>query len=199
MSRDQRVDDYINRKAEFAKPILLNMRETIHAACPQAQETIKWGAPAFMYKGEILGIMAAFKAHAVFNLWRGSQVLSDTGSEEAAMGQFGRMTSVEDVPDRKSFSAILQKAMALIDNGVKSPRAKKEPRPELETPDDLKAALADNRKAAATFEAFSPSCRREYVEWVTEAKREETRQKRLIEAVAMMAEGKKRNWKYEKC
>jgi uncharacterized protein YdeI (YjbR/CyaY-like superfamily) len=199
MSRDQRVEDYIGRKAEFAKPILLNMRETVHAACPEAEETIKWGAPAFMYKGEILGIMAAFKAHAVFNLWRGSQVLGETGKEEAAMGQFGRMTSVEDVPDRKTFTAILQKAMALVDSGAKPPRTKKEPKPALEAPDDLKAALAQNAKAAETFEAFSPSCRRDYVEWITEAKREETRAKRLAEAVAMMAEGKKRHWKYEKC
>lgn len=199
MSRDPRIDAYIERQAEFAKPILETLRERVHAACPEAEESVKWGAPAFMYKGEILAIMAAFKAHAAFNFWRGGQVTGKLG-EEDAMGQFGRLTSVGDLPDEETFAALVRKSMALTDAGVKAPQRKKgEAKPAAEAPDDLRVALDANPAAAATFEGFSPACRREYVEWVTEAKQAATRQRRLAQAVEWMAEGKKRNWKYEKC
>ena len=200
MSNDPRIDAYIDRQAEFAKPILSRLREMVHQACPETEETLKWSAPAFLYKGEILGIMAAFKAHAVFNLWRGKQVTGEAAGEEPAMGQFGRMTSIDDVPDRETFGALIRKAMALADSGVKAPREKKNaPNPPPETPEDLRAALAANATAAATFEGFSPSARRDYVEWVTEAKQAATRERRIAQAVEWMAEGKKRHWKYEKC
>ena len=197
---DERVDAYIERQADFARPILQHLRDAVHSACPEAEETLKWSAPAFMYKGEILAMMAGFKQHTAFNFWRGTQVTGDTGKQEKAMGQFGRMASLNDVPDAETFAQLVRKAMALVDAAVKPPQKKKgDAKAPAETPDDLRAALDANPKAAATFNAFSPSCRREYVQWVIEAKQAATREKRIAQAVEWMAEGKKRNWKYEKC
>ncbi len=198
MNRDPRVDAYIARKAEFARPILEHLREAVHAACPEAEETLKWSSPAFMYKGQMLAHMAAFKAHAAFGFWRGSLVTGEENERQSAMGQFGRLTSVDDLPKPEALAELIRKAMTLTDAGVKAPRNKTAKAP-AEAPDDLQAALRENASATATFESFSPSCRREYVEWVTEAKRPETRAKRIAQAVEWMAEGKKRNWKYEKC
>lgn len=200
MKHDGRIDAYIGRQAEFARPILGRLRALVHDACPAVEETLKWGAPAFLYKGEILGIMAAFKHHAVFNLWRGSQVVGRTGEEENAMGQFGRMTSGEDLPEASEFKAIIRKAMALADAGVKPPRTKKrEAKPPALMPEDFEKALKAAPGAAENFESFSPSARRDYIEWVVGAKQAATRQRRIAQAAEWIAEGKKRNWKYEKC
>ena len=199
MSRDPRVDAYIAKQADFAQPILKHLRETVHSACPGVEETLKWSMPSFLYKGKILAGMAAFKAHATFGFWRSSEVLGETGAERDAMGQFGRLTSLDDLPSPDQLMALVRKAMAAIDSGPAAPKPKKAPKPELPTPDDLRAALDSNAKAAATFEGFPPSCRREYVEWVTEAKRPETRAKRVAQTIEWLAEGKRRNWKYENC
>ncbi len=195
---DPRIDDYIERQAEFAKPILRHLRDAVHAACPEAEEAVKWGMPAFMYKGEILANMAAFKAHATFGFWRGSLILGEDERQRTAMGQFGRLTSIQDLPEPETLAALIQKAMALTDQGVKPARNKtaKEAAP---TPADLATALQENPAAHATFETFPPGCQREYIDWVLEAKRPETRAKRVAQAVEWMAEGKRRNWKYEKC
>ena len=199
MSKDQRIDAYIARQADFARPILEHLREAVHSACPDCEETLKWSSPTFLYKGQILASMAAFKAHATFGFWKGSLVVGDTGEQKSAMGQFGRLTSIEDLPSPEILEQLNRKAMALADAGVKTERPAKHPKPVLETPPDLKAALDSNSAARATFESFPPSCRREYLEWITEAKREETRAKRLAQAIEWMAEGKRRNWKYENC
>jgi uncharacterized protein YdeI (YjbR/CyaY-like superfamily) len=198
MKRDERIDAYIARQAEFARPVLKHLRSAVHAACPAAEETLKWSAPAFMYKGEILAMMAGFKAHVAFNLWRGSQVVEGAGKRGEAMGQFGRITSIGELPEANALAELIRKAMALADAGVKPQREKVAKAP-VDTPQDLEAALQENEAALATFEGFSPSCRREYVEWVVEAKRPETRASRISQAVAWMAKGKRRNWKYEKC
>ena len=198
MTRDQRVDAYIERQAEFARPILEHLREAVHAACPEAEESIKWGMPHFLYRGRILAGMAAFKAHATFGFWRGGRVVGEEDRQEGAMGQFGRLTSVDDLPKPEALAELIDKAMALSEAGPE-PRAAKASKPAPEVPEDLKAALSGNEAASATFDGFSPSCRREYLDWVTEAKRPETRSKRIAQAVEWMAEGKKRNWKYEKC
>lgn len=199
MSHDSRIDAYIERQADFARPILERLRAIIHRACPEAEETIKWGAPAFLYKGEILAIMAGFKAHAALNLWRGRQVTGDQGGEDG-MGQFGRITSLEDLPGEEAIAAPIRKSMELTDQGVKPLRAPKSaPRPPAEAPDDLKAALAVAPAARATFDGFGPGARREYVDWIVEAKQAATRAKRIAQAVEWLSEGKKRNWKYEKC
>ncbi len=198
MKHDPRVDAYIERQAGFAKPILEHIRTAVHAACPEAEETLKWSSPTFMYKGEMLAHMAAFKAHAAFGFWRGSLVTGEENERQTAMGQFGRLTSIDDLPAPEALEELIKKAVALAEAGVKPPRNKTVKAP-AEAPADLVAALRENVAASATFEGFSPSCRREYVEWVMEAKRPETRSKRIAEAVEWMAEGKKRNWKYEKC
>jgi uncharacterized protein YdeI (YjbR/CyaY-like superfamily) len=198
MTRDPRVDAYIERQAEFARPILQHLRQAIHAACPEAEETLKWSMPAFMYKGQILASMAAFKAHATFGFWRAKEVLGETGAERDAMGQFGKLASVSDLPPDDVLAGLIRQAMAATEQG-RPARPKAAPKPELATPHDLSAALAANPAARATFDSFSPSARRDYVEWVVDAKRPETRAGRVTRAVEWMAEGKKRNWKYEKC
>ena len=198
MKTDPRIDAYIERQADFARPILRHLRDTLHATCPDCEETLKWSMPHFLYKGELLAGMAAFKQHATFGFWRGSLVVGESREQTSGMGQFGRLTSVADLPPRKELAALVKKAMKVTEEGVKPPRNKTRKAP-LAVPDDLRQALDGNNAAAATFEAFSPSCQREYVEWVVEAKREETRRKRVAQAVEWMAEGKKRNWKYENC
>ena len=198
MSRDPRIDAYIARQADFARPILEHLRRVLHAAGPELEETIKWSMPHFTYEGRLFAGMAAFKGHATFGLWQASAVLGETGSERDAMGQFGRLTSVADLPPEEELKALIRRAAEVAGEGPK-PRPKKPPKPEVATPGDLSAALDANRAARATFDAFPPSCRREYVEWVVDAKRPETRAKRIAQAVEWMAEGKRRNWKYENC
>jgi uncharacterized protein YdeI (YjbR/CyaY-like superfamily) len=193
--RDRRIDAYIAKSAEFARPILTHLREVVHAACPEVEETVKWGMPHFMYKGMLCG-MAAFKQHATFGFWRRSLIVGAKGND--AMGQFGRITSVSGLPAKRVLAGYVKQAMKLNDDGVKSPAATrpKQPKPPLEVPPVLSAALKANPKARVTFEKFSPTHRREYVEWVADAKREDTRARRVAAAVEWMAEGKPRNWKY---
>jgi uncharacterized protein YdeI (YjbR/CyaY-like superfamily) len=197
-TRDPRVDAYIAKSADFAKPILAYLRETVHEACPPVQETMKWSAPHFDYRG-ILCSMAAFKEHCAFGFWKASLVLDDTGprAQEAA-GHFGRIRSVADLPPKKTMIGYIRKAMALNQQAVQPKRPPKRPKKPLRVPPYLAAALEKNKKALATFESFPPSHKREYVEWITEAKREETRERRLATAIAWMAEGKAMNWKYAK-
>lgn len=197
---DPRVDQYIARSAEFARPILARVRELVLAANPEIEETLKWSAPSYTYKGRILCGMAAFKRHASFGFWQHARVMGE-GEPREGMGSFGKMVSLEDVPSSRSLAPLFRKAMALIDEGVPSRGVRKPtaPRPPPETPPDLSAALQKNAAARRTFEAFPPSHRREYVEWIVEAKREETRLRRLAQAVEWLAEGKPRHWKYQDC
>ena len=196
---DPRVDAYIEKKAAaFAQPILRHIRALVHRACPDIEEGIKWGMPSFIYKREILAGMAAFKAHATFGFWRSSEV-TGTAGPESGMGQFGKLTSIADLPDDALLTAMVQKAAALIDSGTKALRPVKHPKPELAMPEDFAAALAANSAAQTAYDAFPPGAQREYLEWVIEAKRAETRASRIAQAVEWIAEGKKRNWKYEKC
>ena len=198
MTRDPRIDAYIARQADFARPILEHLRRVLHEAGPELEETIKWSMPHFTLKGRLFAGMAAFKKHATFGLWHARDVLGGTGAESDAMGQFGRLTSIKDLPPEAELKEIVRKAANAAEAGPR-PRPKKQPKPEAETPADLASALAVNDAARATFEAFPPSCRRDYVEWVVAAKRPETRARRVAQAVEWMAEGKRRNWKYEKC
>lgn len=197
---DPRIDAYIAKSAGFAQPILRHLRSLVHEACPQVEESIKWGMPSFGHAGGILCGMAAFKRHVSFGFWKHALVMGE-GVERDGMGSFGKMASLSDVPSDKAMGALIRKAMRLNERGVKTPGTRKSagPRAPLEIPGDLLVALNGSRKAKATFDAFSPSARREYVEWVTEAKRDETRQRRIVQAVEWMAEGKPRNWKYMDC
>jgi uncharacterized protein YdeI (YjbR/CyaY-like superfamily) len=195
-SHDPRVDAYIAKSADFARPVLEHLRAVVHAACPQAEEGIKWSMPSFQYGGRILCQMAAFKQHASFGFWQHAEVME--GKARDGMGSLGRLETVKDVPSKRELTALIRRAMALIDAGgaSKPARASKTARPALKVPADLCDALAGNAAAKATFEGFSPSARRDYLQWITEAKREDTRARRLEQAVAWMAEGKMRNWKY---
>jgi uncharacterized protein YdeI (YjbR/CyaY-like superfamily) len=195
---DPRIDAYIARQADFARPILEHLRRVVHGAAPEAEETIKWGMPHFTVGGRILAGMGAFKAHVTFGFGMGKEVLGDAGAKGEAMGQFGRLTSIADLPGDEALKAVVRRAADAAAAGPK-PRPKAAPKPESAVPEDLAAALAASPAAQATFDAFPPSCRREYIDWVLEAKRPETRARRLTQAVEWMAEGKRRNWKYEKC
>ncbi|NNM76866.1 hypothetical protein HJG53_08140 [Sphingomonas sp. ID1715] len=197
-STDPRIDAYIEGRPAFARPILQHLRAAVHRACPEVEETLRWSMPSFTYKGRILCQMAAFKEHASFGFWRGKEVAGE-GRSADGMGQLGKLRSLSDLPTDYELDALIRKAAALIESGVKAPRAVKQPRAEIVMPSDLAAALAANPAAQATYDAFPPGCRREYLEWVVEAKRPETRAKRVSQAVEWMAEGKRRNWKYEKC
>jgi uncharacterized protein YdeI (YjbR/CyaY-like superfamily) len=191
--RDPRIDVYIAKAGDFAKPILCYIRDVVHEACPDVQEALKWSSPSFEYKGLLCG-MAAFKQHATFGFWKHPLV---TGSprEKGSMG-FARLTKVSDLPSKKVLAGYVKKAMALNEQGVRMPRTKKAPKPPAKAPADLLAALKTNAKAKAAYDAFSPSAKREYVEWIVDAKGEDTRARRVATAVEWMAEGKQRNWKY---
>ena len=194
-TRDPRVDDYIAKSPDFAKPILNYLRATVHEGCPDCEEAIKWGMPAFTYEGLLCG-MAAFKQHATFGFWKGS-LIEELGDKSAgAMGSFGRVTSVDDLPPKPKLIAWIRKATELNEKGVKAPPKRRVPKKTIPMPSDLRNALAKNKRAKATYETFSPSAKREYLEWITEAKGADTRKRRVEQAVEWMAEGKERNWKY---
>jgi uncharacterized protein YdeI (YjbR/CyaY-like superfamily) len=203
---NRKVDAYIAKAQPFAQPILDHLRRLVHRGCPGVEETFKWSRPFFEYKGVILGNMSAFKAHCSFGFWGREigAILNDAGVlRDGGMGSLGRITSVAGLPPEKAMLGWIRQAAAFIDNGEHtSPiaarnRVVKVPRPVPEPSPDLAAALRKNKKASAVFASFSPSCKREYVDWIGEAKRDETRQKRIAQAVEWIAEGKQRNWKYQ--
>jgi uncharacterized protein YdeI (YjbR/CyaY-like superfamily) len=205
---DPRVDMYVAKAKPFAQPVLEHLRELIHKGCPRVGETVKWSMPFFEYGGVILGNMAAFKEHCSFGFW-GKEigaVLTEAGIvQPGGMGTLGRITSIKDLPSDKQMLSLIRQAAAFIDRGeYTSPMAArnkvvKPPKPPIETPEELATALKKNKKAAAVFAAFSPGSRREYTEWIADAKRPETREKRVATAVEWIAEGKQRNWKYQNC
>ncbi len=196
---DPRIDAYIASAPEFAQPILAHLRAIVHNACPEVEETMKWSRPHFEYHGLLCG-MSAFKEHCAMGFWKGSLLFPDMAEKEA-MGHFGRITSVKDLPSKKTIAGIVKQAMKLNEDGVATPAraaAKAAPRT-LEVPDYFLAALSKNKAAQASFDAGSPSFRREYVDWIVEAKAEATRLRRMEQAIEWLAEGKSRNWKYAKC
>jgi uncharacterized protein YdeI (YjbR/CyaY-like superfamily) len=203
-----KVDAYIAKAKPFAQPILNHLRELVHTACPEVVETIKWSRPFYEYRGVILGNMSAFKEHCSFGFWgeeisavlQASKVLSDD-----SMGSLGRITAVKDLPADKRMLGWIRQAKSFVDTGqYTSPiaarnKVAKPAKAVIETPPEFASALKKNKKAGAVFGKFSPSCKREYVEWIADAKRQETREKRIVAAVEWIAEGKQRNWKYENC
>jgi uncharacterized protein YdeI (YjbR/CyaY-like superfamily) len=198
-TKDRRIDAYIANSAPFARPILIHLRAVVHAACPEAEETLKWGAPAFMYKGLLCG-MGAFKEHATFGFWKGALVVAPSDNKNAeAMWQFGRITGLKDLPPKRTIAGYVRAAMKLNEDGVKVKRPAARAKKPLAVPADLKVALSHSARARKTFEKFTPGRKRDYVEWITEARTEATRMRRLETAIEWMAEGKSRNWKYEKC
>jgi uncharacterized protein YdeI (YjbR/CyaY-like superfamily) len=198
MNRDPRIDAYIAKAAPFAQPILKHIRERVHAAAPEAQETLKWSMPSFTIDGKILIGMAAFKQHAALNFWRGQELRGAEASRDA-MGQFGKLASIDDLPGDKEFDALIREAAALAKTAPAQRKVKHEPKPPAEIHPDFAKALAANAKAQTTLDSFPPSARREYLDWVAEAKQDKTREKRISDAVEWLSEGKKRHWKYESC
>ena len=194
-AKDPRVDAYIEKAQPFAKPILRQLRKLAHVACPEVVETIKWGVPAFEYKGPMCG-MAAFKAYCTFGFWK-SSLMEGLPVADNPMSQFGRMTSIDDLPPEKTIVSLIKQAKKLNDEGIKIKREVKAPKPPVKVPPYFATALKKNKKAQATFDAFPPSHRREYVEWIADAKQEATRDRRIAQAVEWIAQGKGRNWKYE--
>lgn len=202
-AKDKRIDVYIAKAQPFAQPILKHLRKIVHKACPEVEETMKWSFPHFDYKGEMMCSMAAFKQHAVFDFWK-AKLLNDpkgylqkrSSEGGSAMGHFGRITSLNDLPPDKVIVDFIKQAMQLNDKGIKLPSKPKEKKKELTIPQYFLTLLEKNKKALATFEAFSYSHKKEYIEWITEAKTDETREKRMKTALEWLSKGKPRNWKY---
>ena len=198
---DKRVDAYIEKSAEFAKPILNHLRELIHKASPEISETIKWSFPIFDYKGTVCHF-ASFKQHCAFGFWKGSllpdpaNILED--NRDSAMSQFGRITSLADLPSDEILIQYIRNAVVLNETGVKLPARKKTTPADVEVPVYFSERLSKNALAQSAFEAFSNSHKREYLEWLAEAKTEATRQKRMETALEWLSEGKSRNWKYNR-
>ncbi len=195
------VDAYIAKSQPFAQPILEHIRELVHKACPEVEEKIKWSMPFFDYKGKMMCHMAGFKQHCAFGFFQAAlmdePMLIQNAESESAMGHLGRITSLKDLPPDKKIIGLIKKAMQITDEGrrvVRKPTAKTE----YIVPAYITAAIKKNKKAFATFEAFAPSHRKEYATWIEEAKTEETKNKRIAQAIEWMAEGKSRNWKYAK-
>lgn len=190
--KNPQVDAYIEKAAPFARPILEKLRAIVHRACPEVAEAIKWRCPSFEYHGLLCGF-AAFKKHVTFGFWRDRQI-SDPGG---ILKTLGRLTDPSQVPAEENVAALLRQAMKLNESGAPSPMKSKKPKPPVTVPPYFRAALAKNPKARATFDAFPPSHKREYVEWIVEAKQAATRERRIATALEWLAEGKSRNWKYE--
>ncbi len=202
IKKDARIDSYISKSAVFAKPILIHLRELVHLTCPEVEEKIKWGFPHFDYKGMMCS-MASFKKHCAFGFWKASLMKDKTlianAESESAMGHYGKITSLKDLPSDKKIIAHINEAMMLNEKGVKLPAKKvKAVNKETLVPDYFLKQLKKNKKAFTTFEKFSPSHKREYIEWITEAKTDETKNRRMQTAIEWLVEGKSRNWKYIK-
>ena len=206
--RDPRVDTYIAKAATFAQPILTHLRDVIHKACPDAQEEMKWSRPFFLHGDTILCNLSAFKEHCSFGFWGAEigKVLHEDGIlQNGGMGSLGKITSLKDLPPDKQLLGYIRKAADLIDSGqgdnriVVARRVVKAPKPATETPAEFAVALKKNKTAGKAYAAFSPSCKREYDEWIADAKRPETRDRRIAQAIEWIAEGKQRNWKYQNC
>jgi uncharacterized protein YdeI (YjbR/CyaY-like superfamily) len=202
--KEKLIDAYIAKSADFAKPVLNHIRELVHKACPDVEEKMKWSMPFFDYKGEMLCHIASFKQHAVMGFWKAAlmkdTVLLENAKSETAMGHLGKITSLKDMPSDKKITAWIKEAMELTDKGIRLPSKAKPAadKKEITVPDYFVKALSKNKKAKQVFENFAYSHKKEYLEWITEAKTEETRNKRMEIALEWIAEGKGRNWKYQK-
>ncbi|HMT29816.1 MAG TPA: YdeI/OmpD-associated family protein [Bacteroidia bacterium] len=199
-----RIDAYIEKANPFARPILIKLRSVIHKACPEVTETIKWGMPFFEYKGPMCNF-AAFKQHCTFGFWKNDLIKDPNNHLQAraaqggdAMGNLGRITSVKDLPADKIMIDFIKQAMKLNEQGIKVEKKISAVKKEIKIPEEFQLALKKNKKSATVYENFSPSHQREYLEWITEAKTEATRSKRISKTIEMLSEGKDLNWKYKK-
>ncbi|MDZ4707033.1 MAG: YdeI/OmpD-associated family protein [Saprospiraceae bacterium] len=201
---DPRIDSYIDKAAPFAQTIMDHIRSLVHQACPEVEEKMKWSFPHFDYKGQMMCSMAGFKAHCAFGFWKADLIKSDEGKlqlkDRTAMSHMGRITSIKDLPTNRAMLKMIKEACMLNDKGITVKRLvpKPESRADLVVPSDLATAFSKNIRAKKKFDTASYSYRKEYIEWITEAKTSPTRAKRLATALEWIAEGKGRNWKYER-
>jgi uncharacterized protein YdeI (YjbR/CyaY-like superfamily) len=194
---DRKVDAYIDKAPDYARPILTRVRAWVHEGAPNCEEALKWGNPAFLQNGILCG-MAAFKEYCVVGFWKSSLIFGDAPSEGGMAGPIGRIHTVKELPPKKEFIGYIKRAVELNLSGVKVARPPAKPMKALVMPDEFRRAIDKKAKARKAFEAFSPSHQREYIEWITEAKQEATRARRIAQAIEWMSEGKARNWKYQK-
>jgi uncharacterized protein YdeI (YjbR/CyaY-like superfamily) len=198
VSRDARIDAYIERAQPFARPILNHARDRVHAVLPDVEETLKWSMPAFTLGGKIVLITAAFKAHTALNFWRGQELRGESANADA-MGQFGKIRSLDDLPPDPELDQLIREAAELAATAPTPRQAKHEPKPPAELHPEFAAALDANPKARAALDGFPPSAQREYLDWIAEAKQDKTRAKRIADAMEWLSEGKRRMWKYQNC
>lgn len=198
MSREERIDAYFAKAQPFARPILNKVRERVHAVIPEVEEAMKWSMPAYTLGGKLVLITAAFKAHVALNFWRG-QELGGAEASADAMGQFGKITSLEDLPADAELDRLIRDAAELSKSAPAPRKVKHEPKPAPEIHPEFAAALAKAPKSKAMLEGFPPSAQRDYFEWISEAKQDSTRQKRIATALEWLSEGKRRHWKYQNC
>jgi uncharacterized protein YdeI (YjbR/CyaY-like superfamily) len=198
MSRDPRIDTYIAKTAPFAQPILSHVRERVHAVLPGVEETLKWSMPSYTVGGKIVLITAAFKAHMALNFWRGQELRGESANADA-MGQFGRIASLDDLPPDAELDRLIREAADLAVTAPAPRKLKHAPKPPAELHPDFAKALDANPKAKEILDGFPPSARRDYLDWIAEAKQDATRSKRIVTAIEWLSEGKKRHWKYESC
>ena len=198
MSRDARIDAYIAKAQPFARPILAHVRERVHAVLPDVEEAVKWSMPAYTLGGKIVLITAAFKAHMALNFWRGQELRGQAANADA-MGQFGKVKSLEDLPSDAELDRLIREAAELAKSAPAPRKAKHAPKPAPEMHPEFAAALNKAPRAKAALETFPPSAQRDYFEWITDAKQDATRHKRIATAVEWLSEGKRRHWKYENC
>jgi uncharacterized protein YdeI (YjbR/CyaY-like superfamily) len=198
VSSDPRIDAYIAKAPQFARPILTHVRERVHAVLPEVEETVKWSMPAYTLGGKIVLIVAAFKAHLALNFWRGQELRGD-GANADAMGQFGKIKSLEDLPEDAELDRLIREAAELAQKAPAPRKTKHEPKPAPEMHPEFVAALTKAPKAKAALDDFPPSAQRDYFEWIAEAKQDATRTKRIATAVEWLSEGKRRHWKYQNC
>jgi len=192
------IDAYIAKAQPFARPILEKVRERVHAAIPEVEEAMKWSMPAYLVGGKIVVITSSFKAHAALNFWRGQEI-GDGQPKAGAMGQFGRLTSLADLPPDSELDQLIREAAALAKTAPLPRKPKHAPKPAPELHPDFAAALSKAPKAKSVLEGFPPSAQRDYFEWISEAKQDGTRQKRIATAIEWLTEGKRRHWKYQNC
>jgi len=198
LSRDARIDAYIAKAAPFAQPILSHVRTRVHAVLPDVEETVKWSMPSYTLGGKIVLITAAFKAHMALNFWRGQELRGESTNADA-MGQFGKIASLDDLPPDTELDRLIREAAELAATAPAPRKVKHEPKPRSDLHPDFAAALDANPKAKATLDGFPPSAQRDYLDWIAEAKQDATRAKRIATAVEWLAEGKRRHWKYQSC
>ena len=198
MSRDPRIDAYIAKAQPFARPILEKVRERVHAVLPDVEEAVKWSMPAYTVGGKIVLITAAFKAHTALNFWRGQELRGEAANADA-MGQFGKIKSIDELPPDAEIDRLIREAAALAKSAPAPRKPKHEPKPAPVMHPQFAAALEKAPKAKAVLDSFPPSAQRDYFEWIAEAKQDATREKRIATALEWLSEGKRRHWKYQNC